>query len=61
MMHFSMPNTLTIYYKNRSVTLVAVMLSCTSVRTTHLVAVSTTAMILLSPCNIGRPNKKSMV
>ena len=60
-MHFSMPNTLTMYYKNRFGTLGAVMLLCTGVRTTRLVDLSTTVMIPLNPCEIGRPNTKSMV
>ena len=61
MMHFGMPNTLNMCYKNRSAALAAVMLSCTGFRTTRLVALSTTVMILLNPCDIGRLNTKSMV
>ena len=61
MMHLGMPKTLTRCYKNRSATLGAVMLSCTGVRTTYLVALSTTVMIPLNPCNMGRPNTKSIV
>ena len=61
MMHFSTPNILTTCYKNRSATLDAVMLSCTGVRTTRLVALSTAVIIPLNPCDIGKPNIKSMV
>ena len=60
MMHYGMPNTLSTCYKNMSATLGAVMLSCTGVRTIHLAALSTIVMILLNPCNIGRPNTKSI-
>ena len=60
-MHFGMPNTVTTCYKNRSAALSAVMLLCTEVSTTSLVALSITAMMLLNPCDIGRPNMKSMV
>ena len=51
MMHLGMLNTLTICYRNRSATLGAVMLSCMGVRTTCLVALSTTVMIPLNPCD----------
>ena len=59
--HFGMPNTLTTCYKNRSAALGAVIFSCTGVSTTRLVALSTTFMMLLNPCDTGRLNIKSMV
>ena len=55
-----MPNTLTTCYKNRSAALGAVILLCTGISLTRLVALSTTVMMLLSPFDIGRPNMKSM-
>ena len=61
MMHFGMSNTLTTCYKNRSAALGVVMLSCTGVSTARLVALSTTIIMPLNACDIGRPNMKSIV
>ena len=61
MMHFGMPNTLTTCYKNRLTVLGAVMLSCTGISKTRLVALFTTAMMPLKLCNKGRPTIEFMV